>query len=169
MSSQNNDNSLAIAIGFIGAGVVILGIFIFAVAAFITFIFTILSLCAWNKPLRITKKLTIEPEEARAFVGRGLIGAFLLPAFVCFCILLFGLNVRPDAWNYIVIVGYIAGSLGVEIMMAEESAQQADSVPLQLPPPSVQPRQNVPSRNDTTRPPFRFASWNDEEEFDGRS
>ena len=166
MSSQNNDNSAAAGLGVVVVLLAVLGMLVFAILAFVTFCLTCLSLCAWNKPLRVTSKLVIEPEEARAFVGRGLVGAGILPLFAIFCVLFFDIQIRSDWWVYIFAAGYIGGSLGVGVFQAQESANEAGGGIVVAPPQPPQPP-SIPSQPQPQpeRPPFRFASWDDEEEL----
>lgn len=171
MSQNNNDEATAIGMVFamIGVFIMMVGFAILALAAFASFVLTILALCAWNKPLSLGK-VTIEPHEARAFVGRGVFGAFVVPAFVLFCDVLFGLGVD---WNYalhIAGVGYVLGSIGVEILMAEDEEGQAGqpSVPAQqqLPgqsQPSPEPQYLPPTAGSQPAYKFRYATWDDEE------
>lgn len=155
--SQNNDNSAAMGFAFVGAILAFALLFIFAFLAFIAFGLTILALLAWNEPFRMGK-ITIEPHEARAFVGRGLIGAVVLPVFVVFTSILFGVPINDDYWLYFVIGGYVGGSIGVEMLSAEDNPQNISPI---VPP---MPNRLPPSPDPVQRPPFQFASWDDEEE-----
>ncbi len=165
MSNQNNDQSgLAIAIAFVGMAMFIMVAAIFAIAAFAAVVFTIIALCAWDKPLTLFK-LTIYPDEARAFVYRGLLGMVLAPVFVIFCAVLFKFQIVPEAWVYIIIGGYTAGSVGIEYLKAqaeEEAAANATYIPPA--PPAALPQPEQPPR-PTGKPDerFTFADWDDEE------
>lgn len=164
--SQKNDEStaMATAIGFVGALMAAAAIFLFAVFAFFAFILTILCVFAWNNPLTLGK-WTIQPSEARGFVYRGLAGMYLLPLFIGFCDVIFHLGV---VWSYLphmMGVGYVLGSIGVEVLMA--NANEAQAEPEILPPapqlPAPQPQNPQPLQRAAE--PFRFASWDDEEEL----
>lgn len=164
MSQNNNDESTMIAMGlaFIGVAAMALAFVFAAIIAFAAFLFTILAILAWSKPLRLGR-LVIEPEEAQAFVYRGLIGAVSVPAFLLFCAIVFDLRIE---WNYLfhfMLAGYVLGSVGVEIAMAEENGSSRAVHPQQshqvLPP---QPAQRA--LPPAAREPFRYASWDDEEE-----
>lgn len=87
MSSNNNSEFMGLAI--VGAIIGMAMMFMFALAAFVALVFTVLAICAWEKPLTLFGE-TLHPHEARAFVYRGLAGAVILPVFVAFCSVLFG-------------------------------------------------------------------------------
>lgn len=162
--SNNNDNSGGIMIfAFLAAGAYFVFLFVAALAGFVAIIFTILSLLAWHRELRLGK-LIITPSEARGFVWRGILGTILAPLFVAFCEFLF--EVRFD-WNtyggYVVFAGYVLGSLGVGMLMEkaaeEEQQRQAMHRPVQtFTPPPVQRGLPAPPKE-----PFQYASWDDDE------
>ncbi len=175
--SSNNDNSGAImAFALITALATIMFAFVFAVVTFLSIILTGVCLSAWNKPVTFFGQ-TITPQEAREFVARGLMGAVLVPCFTLFASGLFGFQVRPDYWVYFPLGGYALGSLviGYEIEKAKaQAAEQAAAMQALLPP--EQPKQPVrtieartsasPESEEQARPqPFRFATWDDEEEL----
>lgn len=165
MSNQNNDNSgIAMAFAFIGAVAVLMAAAIFALAAFAAVIFTIIALCAWERPLTVFGH-TVEPDEARAFVKRGLLGMVLAPLFVLFCTVMFQTPIINEAWVFIIVGGYTLGSVGVEYLKAQAAQDGAagatympSPAPAALPPPPVLPRDNRQPRE-----PFTFADWDDEE------
>lgn len=165
--SQKNDetNTLAVGFAFVAVGLMIFFAFIFALAAFITFVLTILCLASWNKPLKIGK-LIFEPEESRAFVKRGLAGAILLPAFLIFVEVFFDIYINGEYLAHIIAGGYIGGSLGLGLLLAEEQENQS-TPPAQYTPPAQQlpapPRQRAEPRRER-KEDFRFASWDDEDD-----
>jgi hypothetical protein len=157
MSSKDNNNEAAgvgIAFGMLGLA----GLFIFAVFAFAAFIFTLLSFYAWNEP-RTIGTLTITPYKARMFVYGGLAGAVLLPVFAIFTQVLFDFSLDWDGFGlYIVVGGYILGSLAGEHLAEGVEEPKQITLPIeQLPAPQ-------PHRDGPPLQPFRFASWEDEEE-----
>ncbi len=162
--SNNNDNSgFAIAIALVAAGVYFLMAFVFAIAGFITIIFTILSFFAWNREVRLGSMI-VTPEEARGFVGRGLLGMGLLPLFLIFCEVLFGIAINWKDFGVLILFGgYVLGSLGVGILIEQAKEEQAKQAPpIQ---PQVRQVQHAPDRLPAPpSEPFRFASWDDEEE-----
>lgn len=164
MSTDNNkDSDVAVVIGFVGAICAILMMFVFALLAFVAFILTILAVIAWHRPLTIGK-WTLEPVEARTFVYRGLAGSMLVPIFVFFCAVLFETPINPDAWSFFVLGGYVLGSIGVEILMADQSqSQQSPVVSVYTPPIEHLPPQRSAQPPSLPAPPFRYASWDDEE------
>jgi hypothetical protein len=161
--SQNNNakdelSAVAIVVGFVGAMAMFMMIFAFAVLAFVALALTVVCLFAWNSPVTLGK-WTLMPDEARGFVYRGLIGSVLLAAFAVFIAILFNIRIEDTAVPYILLGGYTLGSIGLEIMMAQEQSEAPQQTII---PPSQQiappPREPSPPAQ-----PFRFASWDDED------
>lgn len=162
MSSKNDENlGLVLAIAVIG----MIAAAMFAIIAFIAFGLTILSFFAWSKPLRLGDSVTITPEEAHAFVWRGVLGAILLPVFATFACVLFGARMDDVYWFYLIVGGYSLGSVGVCMMEAQEQQNAEEAARMiemyQQAKPQAQPRKALPRPEAE---PFRFASWDDEEE-----
>lgn len=160
MAQKNDDTTgVAIVIGGIAAVAAFIAMIVFAVAVFLSLIFTVLCVFAWNSPLQLGRN-QITPEEARAFIWRGIVGAVLAPAFVGFCALLFGGTIDVGYWPYFILGGYAGGSLGVQILMVAAADEQG--TPTYSPPPQIAPK---PQRllSPPASEPFRYASWNDEE------
>lgn len=161
--SQNNAKdeltAIAIVFAFIGGMVMVAAIFFFALFAFIALVMTCICFFAWNSPLTIGT-WTLGPDEARGFVYRGLIGAFLLAAFAVFVAVMFQIRITDEAVPYILLIGYTLGSLGLEIAMAQDADQPAPPNQTIIP-----PGQQIAPPQDYTPPrvPFRFASWDDED------
>ena len=160
--SQNNAKdeitAMAMVVAFIGAMAMFMMMLVFAVLAFVALALTVVCLFAWNSPVTLGK-WTLMPDEARGFVYRGLIGSVLLTAFSVFIAILFGIRIEDTAVPYTLLGGYALGSIGLEIMMAQE---QSEAPHQNIIPPSQQiappPREPSPPAR-----PFRFASWNDED------
>lgn len=161
--SQNNAKDevtvIAMIFAFIGAMAMFMMILAFAVLAFVALVLTVACLFAWNSPVTLGK-WTLMPEEARGFVYRGLIGSVLLAAFSVFIGIMFDIRIEDRAVPYILLGGYTLGSIGLEIMMAQE---QGDAPHQTIIPPSQQIA--PPHAPESPAKPFRFASWDDE---DGR-
>lgn len=192
MSSNNNQNdtaSFALVFGMVGALMAVFFLMIYALLLFGAFVLTILCIFAWNKERRLGN-LVLTPEEARGFVTRGLIGAVLLPCFAVFCELTFGIRIHPEYLRHLVLGGYALGSLGIAMLMSNESETEG-RVELLPPasPPSLpmsgsgaaprthtgfmppQPRSWTVDAVDQANegPGFRFATWDDEEEMRRRA
>lgn len=162
MASNNNDNSgMAAGFGLVVAVIGAMAIMAFFVFVFIAFVLTIVCFCAWNRPVTIGR-WTLLPDAARSFVKRGLAGAFLLPAFCIFLELFFDIRINGEYLTHIIVGGYVLGSLGLEILWAEDG-NEASSHQTVIPP----SQQIAPPPREAEPParPFRFASWDDE---DGR-
>jgi hypothetical protein len=160
MSSQNNNetNGFAVAFAFIGVAIAMAAAIIAVIACFITFVFTILALLAWNRPLKLGKHI-LTPAEARGFVYRGLAGAVLVPAFAIFCVVFFNVFIPGDALPYLIVGGYVAGSLGIEVLMADGTEAQA---PMNVTPPPPEMPRGLPAP-PASRQPFEYARWDDED------
>jgi hypothetical protein len=163
MSNQNNDNSgMAIAFAFVATAAFFMVALIFAIAAFAAVVFTFVALWAWDRPRSIFGQ-AIYPHEARAFVYRGLIGMVLAPIFVIFCAAMFKLHIVDEAWVYIIIGGYTAGSVGIEYLKAQyeqDAAANATYIPPAPPAALPQPKETV---RPEPRKSFTFGDWDDEE------
>ena len=165
MAEKNDDSTgMFVVVAFLATGAMVLAMMAFALLSFFAFVLTILAFWAWNKPRQVGK-IIIEPDEARSFVHRGLAGAVLVPMFIALASSMFEVVINWDYVNYFIVGGYVAGSLGLEMLFAQEQAQaQAQTiVPEQKP--SLErlpapPRTFLPPQDQE---PFRFASWDDEE------
>jgi hypothetical protein len=163
MSSRNDNSEAGFALAMVGAGFVIVGAILFALAAFVALILTILCIFAWSKPLKLGNMI-IEPWEARAFVGGGVAGMWLLPVFALFCEVLFQFGIADCAWTYLFLGGYVAGAFGSLWFVTEQSEQQqaaANTEVVTLP----EPRPTPLVIDQQPAQPYRFASWDDEEEL----
>ncbi|WP_347263744.1 hypothetical protein [Nitrobacter sp.] len=174
MSSKNNDEMAGIVMvfaligGMVYAAVLVVGFVIILGIAVLTVGLTILSLIAWNRPVRAFGQVVM-PEEARRFIKRGLHGFWMFPYALLLLGYFSGLRINWDyLWVYL-FIGYAMGSLGMEcIPTHDENGQPLIEI---LPPDYQPPRQEVllpPAREHRPAPepepePFRFASWDDEE------
>lgn len=181
MPSNNDNSGAAIGVAIIVAVAVSIAAFIYAVAVFAAFVLSVVCLFAWNEP-RSIGSITITPDEARSFVKRGLWGAFLVPVFLLFCEVALSFHANPDYLIYLMLAGYAAGSLGIEMLIAnvpdtEPTIEQLPAPPAQIAPPRgfYPPAKTtfIPTPDSPKAPEepqrncrcFTFASWDDEEEF----
>jgi hypothetical protein len=159
MSSRDDDNT---GLAAVGACFSIAGLFVFAIFAFLAVILTVFAICAWHKPLTILS-LTMTPEEARRFIGRGVACAIILPVFVLFCEWFFSFQIKESLWFYVFAAGYTFGSVCMEMIEADERDRQKKAEALR--PRSIPPQRTAQPRG-LPRPqmePFHFARWDDEE------
>lgn len=166
MSEKKDDESSAIAVafGFLGVFAMVFMMIFLAFLAFVAFLLTIASLFAWNKPRRYGK-FVVTPEEARAFVYRGLIGIVALPAFAIFCAALFNLDLDWDAiMPYLLLAGYVGGSLGIEILFADSEQSAPPPAPYVPPQPQIPDARRALPRPVNQEKGFHYASWDDEED-----
>lgn len=157
--SNNNDNGGAVfGIALVFAVLWLLMIAAYAIACFVAAIFTVLSILAWHRTIRLGS-LVIHPHEARQFVLCGIIGAVGLPVFTVFCLWLFESSIEDKWWFYIITGGYAFGSIGLSMMLEENDAHII--APFEEGPvlPSPPPKPQLPP---APLPPFAYASWDDE-------
>lgn len=159
--SQRNDETagFAMAMGLIGGVALLFFLMVFAIASFLAFVFTIISLCAWNKPLHLGEYV-VTPDTARAFVYRGLAGAVIAPTFWLFCCLIFQMPFQGEYLHFVVLAGYVVGSIGIEALGEFDQARGPE-----ITRPTV--GKEVGASRALPAPPkeaFRYATWDDEEE-----
>ena len=162
MSQQNDESKgLIMVFAFMAAALYVLAAVAFIVLAFVSLAMTCVCLFAWSSPLTIGT-WTLEPKEARSFVYRGLVGSLALAALAVFAAIMFNVWIKDEHAPYILLAGYTLGSLGIEILMAQDNQQAAPPNQTIIP-----PSQQIapPNQQEPPRKPFRFASWDDE---DGR-
>lgn len=157
-SGKASSDDIASTLGFVLAGLIFFTKITLALLSFFALIITIFSLLAWRRPLRMGT-VTLFPHEARAFVLRGLAGTLLVPAFVVFASAFFGVTFNWHAyWQYLILGGYLAESVGIEVLTADEENPQPAIL---MPHPSTTPSLPPPDAPDVSI--FRFADWDDEE------
>lgn len=168
--SSNNNTSPEAMVGILVLTVIGLAFMVIAALfAFAAIVLTGIAIAAWNEPLTLGGD-TVYPADARAYVGRGVIGAFALPLFVVFCSAVFQFDlhdITDHGWLLIMLGGYSGGSLGIEIAIQQEREKAEATAALQreiLPalPPQKQPEIKPAQPHEE---PFLFASWDDEEEL----
>ncbi|WP_424814523.1 hypothetical protein [Roseococcus sp. YIM B11640] len=160
MSSRDQDDSNGIGLAVVAGVVLFIAALLFALAAFFAIVVTIFCAFAWNQPLSLGK-FTLKPEDAQAIVLGGFCGAMIIPMFAVFAEMLFRMELHPDVWRFLLVGGYTLGSLG---MLYVQWNQKTFAEPVSEPMMEVLPPE--PMRPTVAPPPFRFASWDDEE--DGR-
>lgn len=159
MSANNGQNNAYIMVfAIVSAALMFLAYAVIAIAAFAALVLTVLSVFAWNKPLKIGRFI-LAPKEARSFVSRGFWGMVILPLFAAFCSVLFGIVIPDSYWIAIYLAGYVLGSIGGAILLAEEKPEVTPpaAMPPQVPQPSQPEQLSTPPRK-----PFEYASWDDE-------
>lgn len=168
MSSNNNTSPEAMVGVFVLVAIGMAAMAIAALFAFFAVALTIVAVVAWGGPVTIFGE-TIEPEDARAYIIRGAIGAVVAPTFVIFSCALFQLEmdkITDHGWILISFGGYCLGSLGIEILIdqAREEAEAAAALQQEILPPLPAP-QPKPTQTQSAKPAedFEFARWDDEE------
>lgn len=165
MSNRENNNevdSIVVVFALLGAAAVIIAIAFYVLLCFAAFVLTVLCLCAWDRPIRLCGAV-LTPEEARAFVYRGCCGAFIVPAFALLCAFALGAKLSVEALPHLAAFGYAGGAVLLPLLIEEGQAEGEPAAPAlpvaRLSPPEAPPPAPVP-----TPAPFRYASWDDEEE-----
>ena len=168
MSSNNNSMSPEMMVGImVLAAICVFFMVIAAIFAFAAIVLTGFAIAAWNEPRTLAGE-TLYPHEARAYVGRGVIGAIALPIFVVFCgsVFQFDLNeITEHGWLLIILGGYSIGSLGIEIAIqqAREEAEAAAALQQEILP-ALPPQQPAPKPvHRDEQQAFEFETWDDEE------
>lgn len=173
MSSKNSNDDLSgifIVFGLIGAMfyvmILVIGFVVVLGVALLTLALTVVSIIAWNRPVRAFGNI-VTPQEARSFIIRGLHGLWIFPVALVWLSILTGVRINWDyLWAYLAI-GYILGSLGVELIPTHDDNGQPliEILPPDYQPPALKALP-PPAREERPAPepePFRFASWDDEE------
>lgn len=135
-----------------------------AVAGFIAFAWTLVCLMAWNDPFSLGS-IYVDPEDARAFILRGVFGAVVLPLFLVLADACFDVPVNWDYLHYYMAGGYTLLSVGLEYLFARRAVipyvsyeRNSDHHRQILLPPTPPAPKALPKPE-----PFTFAHWNDEE------
>lgn len=171
-SSPQNDEIKALGLVFaiIGGVLSVMVLLAFVAGIFFCLVLSVICLFAWNKPVKLGKE-TLTPEAARAFVKRGLHGAYLLPLFCIFLELFFNIQINVAYLPHIILIGYVIGSLGVELLYVEQALSAAETQTLMLPSQRIaaaapelpsQPAAVSHKAPASEAAPFRYASWDDE-------
>lgn len=168
MSSNSNSMGPEMMVGILVLAAI--GLFFMVIAALFAFaaiVLTGFAIAAWNEPITCAGE-TLHPDEARAYVGRGVIGAIVVPIFVVFCSVAFQFNlneITEHGWLLIMLGGYSIGSLGIEIAIQEEREKAEATAGLNqeilsaLPPQQPAPK---PVHREEQQA-FEFETWDDEE------
>ncbi len=165
MSGRNDEAAgFAMAFAVLGAGVLFLGAIVFAALILIAGFLTVFSLgvCILNRPVKVLSE-TVTPRDARIFLTGGISGAWMLPVFVWFCGLLYGIRIEDYVIQWLAVGGYIAGSFGLEIMVSNYERNTAAEIAARQPVAPPPPPKTIEARPVHKPEPFRFASWDDEE------
>src|SRR5690606_29103784 len=111
MSQNNNDGGAAIGFALVAGAVYLVGLVVFAIVCFISLICTIIALYSLEKPTYFLGYKLFSPDEARVFLGAGVLGAIGLTSFVYFCSFLFKFRIEDEWLFYLLAGGYAFGSV----------------------------------------------------------
>ncbi|WP_417307651.1 hypothetical protein [Devosia sp.] len=164
MSGKNDEvTGMAVIFAVLGAGVLILGMILFAALILVACFLTGLALVIWiaDRPVEIFGE-TVTPHDARVFLMGGVAGAFGVPAFTAFCAALYGVYVDDEVWSWLIVGGYVGGSIGLEFLIGREDRSESNSSTASLPAPQEHEQPDPPPLPKPD--PFKFASWDDEDE-----
>lgn len=169
MSNKNDEMAgFVLVFAFVGAIATLFIVVVYALAVVLSTVLTFLAFLAWDKPRKFGGEV-ITPEEARLFVGSGVIGAAVLLSLVAICSALLSFRVPDQYWIHIILGGYAFGSLGVALHTAEEEHElvmiesseesKLSAVDLSI----LDDSPEAPSQPQPVQPAFRYATWDDEE------
>lgn len=107
---------------------------------------------------------TVTPHEGKMFFVRGFVGMIALPVFLGIVFAILGEQI-PFTSQWIWLAGFVLGSTGVEYLIYQEQQEKAKAQgAVVLPPlPDYEPSKPVTPTVEPVKP-FRFASWEDEEQ-----
>lgn len=131
-----------------------------SVFAFIAFAWSTVCFIAWRRPLRVGK-IFLHPDDARAFVTRGVFGGIAFPLFLLGASILWEFSIDWEFLPHFFVAGYTAFSAGLEYLFHKRR-----DIPYVYPDlmPQMQimpPQQRTPLLSAPTA--SRFATWDDEE------
>lgn len=167
MSSKNDTENAAGAAMMAGFAIVCL--FLFFLAGLLSLVLTLMCLTALKEEKTYFDS-TITPREAKQFIAWGIVGAIIVGAFGAMLYDGGLLLERNRVW--MPVIGYVIGSLtfGYLNNNVQETAKRAEEERYEANPsqvnstpasPYLMPVEEVEAQR---RPPFRYASWDDEEQ-----
>jgi hypothetical protein len=118
--SNRNDSEAAIGL-VIFAAIVMVGIFLFFVAALVSLFLTIVCIFAWNEEREIFGE-TLMPQEARGFIIAGIIGAVVVGVFGAF--MYENDMLLEDNRGWMPLIGYVFGSLSWAVWYAKQPEEE---------------------------------------------
>lgn len=169
-NNRNNDEAMGFAIVMTVIGIICIAIIAayYLAALAITFVLTCLCIGAWFEPYT-SDKATIFPEEARAFIVRGLLFCGIAMIVTAWGVEHKDWEVSRSGWWLIGLTAYMAGSLGIQVLLSPELADGTpDIFPKReipaLPAPSPITIEATAIEVPTAPPePFEFGEWDDAE------
>lgn len=143
---------------------------VFFVVAFAAFLLSLIALCALITPLELGP-VRVDRQRAWAFLSRGMVGGGALMSFVSFAAMIFGFPLYAETLWVAVITGYSLGSVGIEALAmfvamkagtTNAGAAQDEAEPAQVSQ-AIAPKREPVTIELGPRPPFDYATWDDEE------
>lgn len=183
-NSNDSDNGAIMLISLVGAVMGAMAGLIILASAFLCFILTIMSLVSLWSPFTFGNKVLLWPHQARNFLTIGFFGMIGIPAFAIFSALLTGQAhlITYDSLKMLMLIGWVGASMSYIFFADHDNAPEMIEMRREAefynPPPPMK-EVNPPAfdgdvpeikfRGTLPAPkkpePFRFASWDDEEEF----
>lgn len=162
--SGNNDSNNSTGAAMVLALCAFLAIGFWIVAAIITAILTLIAIVGCFCPIRLGSDV-IQPKEARWFLFRGTIGWFAFPAVIIYAAPHLDIRIQQDWIIYMAMTGYMIGSTGVEYFLLKAGAYDQPEIYAPVQAHSAPPAPSLPALPSQSEEPFRYASWDDEEEL----
>jgi hypothetical protein len=167
MNQNRNDGTGAI-IMVVGGALALAAAFLFFLVALAAFAITLA--CIWarleNKPQDLGGGMVMTPQDAEEFLQRGVVGLFVVPAFLVFLEVVSGGNMRLNLREALLpaaAFGYVLFSM-LPLLEGEGLTQAGKQIEILPPSQQHKPFQHhqMPPRA-AEPPPFRYASWDDED------
>lgn len=171
MSNRERDNGEVMIFAIIMCAILAIFAAIYAYFFFYTLILTGACIYAWNEP-RDFNNSTIFPDEARAFVIRGVVACVIALIVTKIGVDHYRWKVTEGGWWFIAVTAYMGGSTFIESLRSPtDAAGDPDFFPKRhIPPPIVaQPMGPIIEASATEitqeveEQKFTFADWDDDE------
>lgn len=170
MSSRDKDNGEVLIFVIIMCAILAVFAAIYAYFFFYTLILTGVCIYAWNEP-RDFENSTIFPDEARAFIIRGVVACAIALIVTKIGVDHHRWKVTEGGWWFIAVTAYMGGSTFIESLRSPtDAAGDPDFFPKRhIPTPIAPPVGPVIEATATEiepepeAPKFAFADWDDDE------
>lgn len=170
MSNRDDRNEFAAFFVVLYLIALAIAAYVVLVALFFTLVLTVGCLMAWKEP-KDFEHATIFPDEACAFITRGVIGAFVAAGIGALGIHKYGWKIEPQWLWAFAIGGYMIGSTGIQAMMSGEKEDGSPHffpkrpipLPDDMPIGTVIDITPVGAPPEVEAEPFFFADWDDRE------
>ena len=162
--SQNNDSNASTVIAFAVAACAFFAIGIWIGLVILTAVLSLIALVGCFTPVKIGGEI-LQASEARWFLIRGVIGWFAFPFLILLIAPSFDWRIKDDWIIFLMITGYMIGSTGIAYLMHQLGIGETTEVVAPVQAHSAPQAQSLPALPSPPAEPFRYATWDDEEEM----